>query len=89
MIVNPDAIAKMDLFEVIKKGQASMVAANLALSAFQQRMAEQLGIEPGAEMRVAIKNAQAAHLPVILIDREIGTTMKLSLIHISEPTRPY
>ena len=76
VIVNPDAIAKMDLFEVIKKGQASMVAANLALSAFQQRMAEQLGIEPGAEMRVAIKNAQAAHLPVILIDREIGTTMK-------------
>ena len=76
VIVNPDAIAKMDLFEVIKKGQASMVAANLALSAFQQRMAEQFGIEPGAEMRVAIKNAQAAHLPVILIDREIGTTMK-------------
>ena len=76
VIVNPDAIAKMDLFEVIKKGQASMVAANLALSAFQQRMAEQFGIEPGAEMRIAIKNAQAAHLPVILIDREIGTTMK-------------
>lgn len=76
VIVNPDAIAKMDLFEVIKKGQASMVAANLALSAFQQRMAEQFDIEPGAEMRVAIKNAQAAHLPVMLIDREIGTTMK-------------
>lgn len=75
-IVNPDALAKMDLFQVIKKGQASMVAASLALGAFQQRMAEQLGIEPGAEMRVAIKDAQAAKLPVLLIDREIGTTMK-------------
>ena len=75
-IVNPDAMAKMDLFQVIKKGQASMVAASLALGAFQQRMAEQFGIEPGAEMRVAIKDAQAAQLPVLLIDREIGTTMK-------------
>lgn len=53
-----------------------MVAASLALGAFQQRMAEQFGIEPGAEMRVAIKDAQAARLPVILIDREIGTTLK-------------
>lgn len=76
VIVNPDAMAKMDLFQVIKNGQASMVAASLALGAFQQRMAEQLGIEPGAEMRVVIKDAQAAKLPVLLIDREIGTTMK-------------
>lgn len=76
VIVNPDAMARMDLFQVIKNGQASMVAASLALGAFQQRMAEQFGIEPGAEMRVAIKDAQTAQLPVLLIDREIGTTMK-------------
>ena len=76
VIVNPDAMAKMDLFQVIKNGQASMVAASLALGAFQQRMADQFGIEPGAEMRVAIKDAQAEKLPVLLIDREIGTTMK-------------
>lgn len=75
-IVNPDSMAKMDLFQVIKSGQASMVAASLALGAFQQRMAEQFDIEPGAEMRVAIKDAQAAQLPVLLIDREIGTTLK-------------
>src|SRR5690606_19710976 len=50
-IVDPDAMAKMDLFQVIRKGHASMVAANLALGAFQQRMAEQFNIEPGAEMR--------------------------------------
>jgi len=76
VIVNPDAMAKMDLFQIIKQGQASMVAASLALGAFQQRMAEQFDIEPGAEMRVAIKDAQAAKLPVLLIDREIGTTLK-------------
>ena len=75
-IVNPDSMAKMDLFKVIKNGQASMVAASLALSAYQQRMAEQFGIEPGAEMKIAIEDAKEAGLPIALIDREIGTTLK-------------
>ena len=43
--------SKMDLFKVIRQGKAGMVAANLALSAFQRRLAEQSGIEPGAEMK--------------------------------------
>ncbi len=75
-IVDPDLLSKMDLFQVIRKGQASMVAASLALGAFQQRMAERLGVEPGAEMRTAIKDATEAKLPVLLIDREIGITLK-------------
>lgn len=75
-IINPDSLAQMDLFQVIKKGQASMVAASLALGAYQQRMAEQFDIEPGAEMRVAINDAKDAKLPILLIDREIGTTLK-------------
>ena len=75
-IVNPDALAKMDLFQVIREGKASMVAASLALGAFQQKAAEQMGIQPGAEMREAIDCAKAAKLPVLLVDREVGTTLK-------------
>ncbi|MCC6207776.1 MAG: TraB/GumN family protein [Gammaproteobacteria bacterium] len=75
-IVNPDALAKMDLFEVIHTRKVLMVAANLALGAFQQRMAEQLDITPGAEMRAAIDCARTHHLPVLLIDREIAVTLK-------------
>lgn len=75
-IVNPDALAKMDLFQVIREGKASMVAASLALGAFQQKAAEQMGIQPGAEMRQAIDRAQDAKLPVLLVDREVGTTLK-------------
>ncbi len=75
-IINPNRLAKMDLFQVVKKGQVYMVAASLALGAFQQRLAENLGVEPGAEMRTAIREAQAAGLPVLLIDREIGITLK-------------
>src|SRR5690625_887999 len=48
---NPDAMANLDLVQVIKQGKVGMVAASLALSAYQQRLAEQLDIEPGAEMR--------------------------------------
>jgi pheromone shutdown-related protein TraB len=75
-IVDPDALARMDLFQVIREGKASMVAASLALGAFQQRAAEQMGIEPGAEMKQAINSAAAAKIPVLLIDREVGVTLK-------------
>lgn len=75
-IVDPDALAKMDLFQVIREGKATMVAASLALGAFQQRMAEKLDIKPGAEMRAAIEVADSLKMPVLLVDREIGTTLK-------------
>lgn len=75
-LVNPDALARMDLIQVIREGKATMVAASLALGAYQQRIAEQFGIEPGAEMRAAVTSARQFHLPVLLIDREIGVTLK-------------
>lgn len=75
-ILNPDSLAKMDLFKVFKEGKTSMVVASLALQAFQQKIAEDLDIEPGAEMKAAIQFAKDNHLPILLIDREIGTTLK-------------
>ena len=75
-IINPDALAKMDLFKVIKEGKAAMVAANLAMGAYQQRLADQFGIEPGAEQRMAIEIAKEKNIPVLLIDRDIGTTLR-------------
>ncbi|MCF6280964.1 MAG: TraB/GumN family protein [Candidatus Polarisedimenticolaceae bacterium] len=75
-LVNPNALAKMDLFQVFREGRVTMVIANLALGAYQQRLADQFGIEPGAEQRIAIKLAEEAHLPLLLIDREISTTLK-------------
>lgn len=75
-IVNPDALARMDLFQVFREKKATLVTASLALGAYQQRMAEQLGVTPGAEMHAAITGAQARHLPVLLIDREVAVTLK-------------
>jgi len=75
-LVNPDALANMDLFKVIKEGKTSMVMASLALGSYQQRLAEDFGIEPGAEMRMAIEQAKALNTEVLLIDRDIGTTLR-------------
>ncbi len=75
-IRDPDALAKMDLFKVIREGKAPMVMASLALSAFQQRLADQFGIEPGAEMRMAMEKAEEKGLPLLKIDRDIGVTLK-------------
>src|SRR5690242_14590363 len=74
-IRDPEALANMDLFQVIRTGKAGMVFASLALASFQQRIAEQYGIEPGAEMKAAMAAADARGLPLWLVDREIGTTL--------------
>lgn len=75
-IVDPDALSRIDIFDAIKSGKIPMITANLALGAFQQRIADQVGIEPGADMRNAIAAANELNLPIILIDRDIGTTLK-------------
>ncbi len=73
---DPDALAALDLFQVIREGKVGMVAANLALSAYQRRLAEQLGVEPGAEMRAGMEEAQARDLPLWRIDRDVGITLR-------------
>lgn len=75
-MVDPDTLERMDLFEVIRSGKVPMITAMLAMSAFQQRIAEQFGIEPGAEMRAAIEGARDRNLKLHLIDRDIGTTLR-------------
>ncbi len=75
-LTDPDTLARLDLVEVIRKGRVALFAANLALAAYQRRLAEQLGIEPGAELKRAVTMAREHHLPVHLIDREVGLTFK-------------
>ena len=75
-IIHPNSLADMDLFEVIKTKKASMVAASLALGAYQQRLAEQFDVQPGEEMRVAIKLAHDNDIQLELIDRDVGITLK-------------
>ncbi|MGH8032879.1 MAG: TraB/GumN family protein [Luteimonas sp.] len=73
---DPDTLAKLDLVKVIREGKVALFAANLGLAAYQRRLAEQLGIEPGAELKIAVQGAKANGLPVHLIDRDVGVTFK-------------
>jgi pheromone shutdown-related protein TraB len=74
-LVAPERLQELDLFRVLKDGKAGMVAAQLLLASYQNRLAEQLGIEPGAEMKAAMAGAEVRRLPVWLVDRDIGVTV--------------
>ncbi|MCB1593510.1 MAG: TraB/GumN family protein [Xanthomonadales bacterium] len=75
-MTNPNRYKNMDLLSIIKNKQTGMVAVNLALSAYQNRLAKQLGVEPGAEMKAAINQSNEKELKLWKIDRNIRTTMK-------------
>lgn len=75
-LLKPEEIAQMDLFSVIRQGRATAVGAGLALGAYQRRLARQFGIEPGAEMKAALVEAQAKGTPTWLVDRDVGVTLR-------------
>ena len=75
-MINPDIVATMDLFQILRERKTTVVMANLALGAYQQRIADEVGIEPGAEMRTAVHVAEENKLPLLLIDRDIAITLK-------------
>jgi len=75
-LTDAGAWREMNLFSIIREGKAGMMMASLALSAYQRRIAEQFGIEPGAEMKAAMEAAERTGIDLQLIDREIGTTLR-------------
>ena len=75
-LTQPDALHQLDIFQIIKQEKIGLVAANLSLAAYQRRLADQLGIEPGAELKAACLEAQARKLRLELIDRDAGLTLK-------------
>jgi pheromone shutdown-related protein TraB len=79
----------LDLYKIIREGKAGLVMANLALSAYQRRIADQFGIEPGAEMRAATVAARERDLPLQLIDRDLATTLRRSYANVPWYKRLY
>ena len=78
-LTDPQALAKLDLIKVLREGKTALFAANLALAGYQRRLAEKLGIEPGAELKVAALEARALDLPLHLIDRDVGLTFRRAM----------
>ncbi|WKA54383.1 TraB/GumN family protein [Planococcus shixiaomingii] len=63
-----------DIFRVIKDKKASLLLMNLAISSFQNRLADQFGIKPGQEMIQGIESAKEIGADLVLADRNIQIT---------------
>jgi len=72
---NPRHWESLNLIQVLRKGQAPFLLANLALASFQKRMGLQTGVKPGAELAAAAEMASQSGLELRLVDREIRTSL--------------
>ncbi len=74
-LTNNDWWKNLDIYQVLKQGRGNLLLINLAMSAYQRRLADKVGIEPGREMSRAIELAQENDLPLEVVDRDISTTL--------------
>lgn len=73
----------LDIYEIFKKKKASLLLINLALSAYQRRLADKVGIEAGKEMIRATELAKENNIRLEVIDRDITTTLHRLVTEVS------
>jgi pheromone shutdown-related protein TraB len=65
---------KTDITQIIKQKKVGFLLANILLSSYQDRLAKQMDVRVGEEMRVAIELAHERDIEILCIDRDIQTT---------------
>jgi pheromone shutdown protein TraB len=65
----------LDIYEVFRKKKASLLLINLALSAYQKRLADKVGVEAGKEMIRATQLSLENNIRLEVVDRDISTTL--------------
>ena len=73
----------LDIYEIFKKKKASLLLINLALSAYQRRLADKVGVEAGQEMIRATQLARENDIRLEVIDRDITTTLHRLVTEVS------
>ena len=73
----------LDIYQVFKKKKAGLLLINLALTAYQKRLAERIGVEAGKEMIRAVELANDKSLRLEVIDRNISTTLHRLVTEVS------
>ncbi len=74
---------KLDVFQIIREKKVLFLLASLALSAYQKKIGEKLGVRPGAELRAAVQAAEAVGAELVLADRDIQATLKRTWANLS------
>ena len=75
-LTDEDRWSKLDIFKVIREGKMLFLLANLAISAYQRRIGNDLGVKPGAEMLAGVEKAKEVGAELTLADRDIHITLK-------------
>lgn len=75
-LVDPKRWRHLDIFDVIRQRRVPFMLTSLALSSYQRRLGEKLGVRPGAEMLAAIDHAERVGARLVLADRDIQATLK-------------
>jgi len=75
-LVEGEAWRELDVVQVVRRKQATLLLSHLVLAAFQRRLGEKLGVRPGAEMLQAVQSAEAAGAGLVLADRDIRVTLR-------------
>ena len=82
-LVNQSWWKNLDIYEIFKKKKAALLLVNLALSAYQRRLGEKIGIEAGREMIRATELAAEQNIRLEVVDRDITTTLHRLVTEVS------
>ena len=73
----------LDIYQVFRKKKAGLLLINLALTAYQKRLADRIGVEAGREMIRAVELAREKNIRLEAIDRDISTTLHRLVTEVS------
>ncbi len=74
-LVERDKWQETDLLKILKEKKALLLLSNLALSSYQKRIGEKLGVKPGQELLAAIEAAHEIGARLVLADRDVKVTL--------------
>lgn len=66
----------LDLKEIMRRKQLATLLINLALASYQKKLGDQMGVQPGAELLEAVREAEKHAIPVSLCDRDVRVTLR-------------
>jgi pheromone shutdown-related protein TraB len=82
-LTDADYWRNLDIFTVIRQQKVLYLMVSIALSAYQRRLGERLGVKPGAELVEAVRQAEAVGAKLVLADRDIQATLKRTWRNLS------
>lgn len=83
MLLDENSWRKLDIFQVIRQKRVLFLVSNLALSSYQKRMGEKLGVRPGAELLAGVRTAEEVGAKLVLADRDVQATLKRTWANLS------